>query len=65
MDNPSTLRLMEKEELKSFKKLMEAKNRKLLDKVISQYCKIGMCNYSIISMMYNKEEESSKEELTW
>lgn len=65
MDNPSTLRIMEKEELKCFKELTKAKNRKLLDRVIRTYCEIGMCNYSTILMMYKEELKASSEELEW
>ncbi len=65
MDDPSTLRMMEREELNSFKQLTSVKNRKLLDSVISQYCSIGMCNYNTILMMYNEQEKASKQELAW
>ncbi|PFG54143.1 hypothetical protein ATG98_3347 [Marinobacter sp. LV10R520-4] len=65
MGDPSTLRMMEKEELNSFKKLRKVKNRKLLDGVIDQYCNIGMCNYNTILMMYNEQSKASKEELNW
>jgi len=60
MGDPSTLRMMEKEELKSFKGLTKVKNKKLLDGVINQYCNIGMCNYSTILMMYNEQNKASK-----
>lgn len=65
MGDPSTLRMMEREELNSFKKLTIAKNRKLLDAVIKQFCKIGMCDYSTISMMYDDQLESFNKKLTW
>ena len=65
MDDPMTLRMMEKEELKAFKKLTKVKNRKLLDKVIATYCSIGMCNYTTLLMMYNEQESASKESLSW
>lgn len=65
MGDPSTLRMMEKEELNSFKKLTKASNRKLLDNVIHQYCGIGMCNYSTIYIMYTEQNKASKEELSW
>lgn len=65
MDNPSTLRMMEKEELRCFKELTQVKNRKLLDRVINTYCEIGMCNYNTILMMYNEELKASSEELEW
>ncbi len=65
MGDPLILRMMEKEELEAFKKLMKAKNRKLLDNVIETYCSIGMCNYSTIFMMYREQLEASQEKLTW
>ncbi|MBV6511076.1 MAG: hypothetical protein FMNOHCHN_00555 [Ignavibacteriaceae bacterium] len=65
MDNPSTLRMMEKEELKCFKELTKVNNRKLLDRIIKTYCDIGMCSYNTILMMYNEELKASSEELKW
>lgn len=65
MGDPATLRMMEKEELASFKELTTVKNRKLLDSVIRQYCNIGMCDYGTILMMYNEQDKASKEQLTW
>ena len=65
MDDPSTLRMMEKEELKSFKELTQVYNKSLLRSVINTYCEIGMCNYSTILMMYKEQEKSSNEKLTW
>jgi len=65
MGDPSTLRMMENEELSSFKKLTKVDNRKLLDGVIRQYCNIGMCNYNTILMMYNEQNKASKEKLKW
>lgn len=65
MDNPSTLRMMENKELDSFKILIKAKNRTLLDSVIKTYCSIGMCTYNTIEMMYKKQNEDSKKKLKW
>ena len=65
MGDPSTLRMMENEELNSFKALMKKENRDLLDNVIRQYCSIGMCNYSTILMMYNEQNKASKQKLEW
>ncbi|MDV6328307.1 hypothetical protein Q5L94_09555 [Idiomarina sp. Sol25] len=65
MGDPLTLRMMEKEELASFKNLTKVKDRRLLDSVIRQYCDIGMCNYNTILMMYNEQSRASKEELSW
>lgn len=65
MDDPITLRMMENENLKSFKELTAATNIKLLTQVIETYCEIGMCNYSIILMMYNEELKASQQTLEW
>lgn len=65
MDDPATLRMMEQEELDSFKKLCTANNRKILDNVISTYCNIGMCNYNTILMMYTEQVNASKKSLEW
>ena len=65
MGDPSTLRMMENEELKSFKQLTKVKNRNLLDSVINQYCSIGMCNYNTILMMYREQEKASEKKLQW
>jgi len=65
MCDASTLRMMEEEELNSFKELMNVENRKLLDSVIATYCEIGMCSYSTILMMYEEELSASKQKLGW
>ena len=65
MGQPSTLRMMEREELSCFKELTKVKNKSLLKSVIKTYCDIGMCNYSTILMMYNEEEKSTNQKLEW
>ena len=65
MDDPSTLRMMEAENLKAFKELTKVTNTKLLKEVIKTYCEIGMCNYSTILMMYEEENKASKQKLKW
>lgn len=65
MGDPSTLRMMEKEELKCFKELTKLTNVSLLKSVIKTYCDIGMCNYNTILMMYREQEKSSNEKLSW
>lgn len=65
MDDPSTLRMMEQENLKAFKKLTKASNTSLLKDVIKTYCDIGMCNYSTILMMYNEQSKASQKTLKW
>ncbi len=63
MDDPVTLRMMENEELKSFKQLTKVDNRPILDMVIKTYCGINMCNYNTILMMYNEQVKASQETL--
>ncbi|VFQ44781.1 hypothetical protein [Desulfoluna butyratoxydans] len=65
MGNPSTLRMMENQELKSFKQLTKVTDASLLDRVIDQYCGIGMCNYQTLLMMYNQEKKAASQSLTW
>ena len=65
MDDPSTLRMMEKENLKAFKELLTATNTTLLSDVIKTYCDIGMCNYVTILMMYKEQEKASNSTLKW
>ncbi|KAF0236682.1 MAG: hypothetical protein FD181_2586 [Prolixibacteraceae bacterium] len=65
MGDPSTLRMMEEENLKAFKELTKVSNKVLLKSVIKTYCEIGMCNYSTILMMYKEQEKASKQTLEW
>ena len=65
MDDPLTLRMMEKKNLEAFKKLMHAKDRAVLDSVIKTYCAIDMCDYLTIEMMYRKQIGAKKEKLKW
>ena len=65
MGDPSTLRMMEKENLTAFKELTTVTNTSLLKSVIKTYCDIGMCNYSTILVMYNEQNKASKETLDW
>ncbi len=65
MDDPSTLRMMEQENLKAFKELTKVTNIPLVKNVIKTYCEIGMCNYSTILMMYNEQNKASKKTLEW
>jgi len=65
MDDASTLRMMEQENLKAFKELTTVTDVALLKKVIKTYCDIGMCNYTTILMMYNQQEKDSKKSLKW
>lgn len=66
MCQPSTLRMMEQENLNAFKEATQATNRKIMDRVIKDYCyTIGMCDYSTILMMYKENLKASKKELEW
>ncbi len=65
MGDPTTLRMMEKENLDAFKELTSATDTKLLKQIIKTYCEIGMCNYSTFLMMYNEESKAKKEKLKW
>ncbi|OJT38317.1 hypothetical protein [Serratia plymuthica] len=66
MDNPATLRMMEKTNLDAFKKLTEATDKKLLKKVIKTYCdQIDMCTYQNLQMMYDRDLDASKQNLSW
>ena len=65
----SLLRMMEEEELSSFKKLTNAKNPKILKNVINTYCYDsfleGFCNYTMILMMYEEEASAAGKKLEW
>lgn len=67
MGDPSTLRMMENENLKAFKELLSirGKNTSLLNQVEKSYCDIGMCNYNTILMMYKEQLKASNKELEW
>lgn len=65
MDDPVTLRLMEKENLDAFKQLTKVSDKDLLKEVIKTYCEIDMCNYSTILLMYNEQKKASEETLEW
>ncbi len=65
MDSESTLRMMEKQNLNAFKKLLGAQDKGVLARVIKQYCGIGMCNYVTIHMMYEQEMKAKGQSLQW
>jgi hypothetical protein len=65
MDDPLTLRMMEKENLNAFKELIKISNTALLQSVIDTYCEIGMCNYNTILMMYREQSRANNESLEW
>lgn len=62
-----TLRMIERENLNAFKRLISVTNKKVLNNIIEDYCsdEVNMCNYVTIEMMYHKNLRSSKEKLTW
>jgi hypothetical protein len=55
MNSWSIKRKMEKEEINAFNNLTKVKDRELLDRVIKTSYEIGMCNYTTILMLYDKE----------
>lgn len=59
------LRKLEEENLIAFYKLTEASNKKLLKKTIKKYCKMGMCNYSTLLLMYEDKNKSGKMKYKW
>ena len=64
----STLRMMEKAELKAFKYLtqIDKSTIELYNSVVQTYCvDIDMCSYGTIKMMYDSEVKASKETLTF
>lgn len=65
MNDPTTLRMMEKEELNAFKSLLKNSNKQLLDISIEQACGAGMCDYSSINMLYQQHVQSNSSELEW
>lgn len=67
MCQPTTLRMMEQQNLNAFKKLTKADDREVMDRVIKDYCEggIDMCNYTTIEMMYQQNVKADKQKLTW
>jgi hypothetical protein len=62
-----TLRMMEQQNLNSFKKATKAKNRAIMDRAIKDYCHggIDMCSYDTIWIMYHENLKASNEDLSW
>ena len=67
MCQPTTLRMMEEENLDSFKRATAAEDREIMDQVINDYCYSGldMCSYSTIWMMYQENLRASRQQLAW
>lgn len=67
MCQPTTLRMMEKENLRVFKKLTGAKDRGVMNEVIRTYCDgmLDMCDYTTLWMMYQENVKASNDQLTW
>ena len=64
----STLRMMEKADLDSFKYLASEakKHEKEYRQVYKDYCQgIGQCGYTTLKTMFVHEVESASKELTW
>ncbi len=66
-DYPTTLRMMEQQNLDSFKKANQATDRNIMDRVIQDYCNgdLDLCTYGTIWMMYQQNLKASKKELSW
>ena len=67
MCQPTTLRIMEKQNLTAFKKLTKVSDRKILDRVIKDYCQgaLDMCTYTTLEIMYKQNVKATKQELSW
>ncbi len=67
MCQPTTLRMMEHQNLKAFKEASRATDRSIMDRVINDYCYSGvdMCSYTTILMMYKQNLTASKKQLAW
>lgn len=67
MCQPTTIRMMEQQNLTAFKKLTKAEDREIMDRVIKDYCESGldMCSYSTIEMMYQQNLKASSKKLAW
>ncbi|EIQ5747186.1 hypothetical protein LVE42_004674, partial [Salmonella enterica] len=67
MCQDTTLRMMERENLEAFKRATQAKDKKIMNQVIKDYCLSGvdMCNYATIDMMYKENLKASKQNLEW
>lgn len=65
MYNNQNARMMERQELDSFKALTQAKDRQLMDRVIKELIFVEMLNYTNLKNMYIQEIQASQQELTW
>ena len=66
MCQESLLRMMEEENLESFKRLTAATEIKILERAITDYCgTVDMCTYQMIEMMYKENLDASEKKLTW
>lgn len=60
------IKMMERENLNSFKKLTKAKDVDVLNRAIYDYCDtVDMCSYQIIEMMYNQNLKAKNEKISW
>lgn len=64
---PTTLRMMERENLNAFKRATKAKNREVMDRVIRDYCtgSVDLCNYTTLWMMYKENAKAAQDSLSW
>lgn len=65
MESNVVSREMEEAELVAFKKLTKAKDRKLLNNLISQLRYTGNISYIVLEQMYDYEISASDKKLEW
>ncbi len=65
MNTPDMLRIMETEELTSFKALVDAQHPELVEEALITCQKAGMVSYSMINIMYNNFVNAQNSELKW
>ncbi len=67
MCQPTTLRMMENQNMQAFKEAIKATDRVIMDRVIKDYCNgaISMCSYTTILMMYKQNKNANEKSLEW
>lgn len=63
--DPSMARLMEEDELNSFKALTMVEDRELLKDVMAKYARVGFDSYTMILTLYQDNLKSKKQSLSW
>jgi hypothetical protein len=54
IERRASLKILEYKEANSFRKLLKAKNKKVLKKTIKELCKINQCGYLPIWLIYDQ-----------